>query len=375
MWTQRQIRIMIVALNVSCVVTSVFRMCVLVVDDAVIVLCISAAAHGRQAFRELRLLRFLQQSWQADREANQDTIQHENIIALLDCFTAPYQGDEDLYLVMEYGGSDLLKVYQLQTLSLQHIKFFGYQIARGLVYLHSAGIIHRDLKPSNIACTDNCDIKILDFGLSRIMKQHGSLMSGYVATRYYRAPEVILQWGRYSRQLDMWSFGCVMAELLSQGNHHEKIMFKGDDKFDQVIKIGKVLGIPDESVFATMDPAARDWVRRIFTGVFRTHRSVLKELPRFQGPNSESPNEHAMDLLERLFQYDPDVRLTAHQALQHPFFEDFYRQSDERKAIAQFDASFESLEMDAAGWKQMCLREIKEFRRNLPNVASHPFES
>eukprot|EP00041_Stephanoeca_diplocostata_P024391 m.617116 g.617116 ORF g.617116 m.617116 type:complete len:78 (-) comp22517_c0_seq32:165-398(-) len=69
----------------------------------------------------------------------------------------------------------------------------------------------------------------------------GCMCPRYVATRYYRAPEVILQWGRYSRQLDMWSFGCVMAELLSQGNHHEKIMFKGDDKFDQVIKIGAVI--------------------------------------------------------------------------------------------------------------------------------------
>ena len=86
-------------------------------------------------------------------------------------------------------------------------------LTQAFKFLHSAGIIHRDLKPGNIACNDQCDLKILDFGLAR-QSADATGMTGYVATRYYRAPEVILQPTNYGSPLDLWSFGCIMAELM-----------------------------------------------------------------------------------------------------------------------------------------------------------------
>eukprot|EP00041_Stephanoeca_diplocostata_P011563 m.191359 g.191359 ORF g.191359 m.191359 type:complete len:445 (+) comp18589_c0_seq8:241-1575(+) len=323
-------------------------------------------AEARHAYRELRLLRYLQQSWpDSCARINMDatgTIQHENIIALLDCFIAwSPNGEEDMYLVMEHGGADLQSVSHLQTLSLEHVKFIGYQILRAFLYLHSAGIIHRDLKPSNIACSDKCDIKILDFGLSRIESDSNSRMTGYVATRYYRAPEVIMQWGKYSTSLDMWSFGCVLGELLLRDGSRN--LFRGDDYVNQLVQIAKLIGMPSEDHIAKIDGNAEKWVRTALAGMVRR---PFADLPQFRGPSNETPDAEAMDLLERLLQYDPDVRPTAEEALRHPFFSEYHVPTDEPIAAQPFDKAFEKLKLDAAGWKEMCMREIAEFRRNPP---------
>lgn len=138
---------------------------------------------AKRAYRELRLLKHMN---------------HENVIGLLDVFTADLSLDRftDFYLVMPFMGTDLGKVMKLQRLSEEKIQFLVYQMLKGLKYIHSAGIIHRDLKPGNLAINQDCELKIIDFGLAR---QADSEMTGYVVTRWYRAPEVILNWMHYTQ--------------------------------------------------------------------------------------------------------------------------------------------------------------------------------
>ena len=105
---------------------------------------------------------------------------------------------------------DLGNIIKIQKLTDDQVKFIVYQIMRGLKYIHSAGIIHRDLKPSNLAVNEDCDLKILDFGLARPTDAE---MTGYVATRWYRAPEIMLNWMHYSQTVDIWSVGKQKLEV------------------------------------------------------------------------------------------------------------------------------------------------------------------
>ena len=110
----------------------------------------------------------------------------------------------NLYLVIPLMASDLYKVIkEMEELSDDHIKYMSYQIAKGLHYMHSANVIHRDLKPSNILTTEECDIKLCDFGLSRTVEDPDDILTEYVVTRYYRAPEIMLSSNSYSTAVDL----------------------------------------------------------------------------------------------------------------------------------------------------------------------------
>jgi p38 MAP kinase len=120
----------------------------------------------------------------------------------------------------------------------------AYTIQRGLKFVHSAGVIHRDLKPSNILINENCDLKICDFGLARVQDNH---MTGYVATRYYRAPEIMLNWQTYDIAVDLWSTGCIMAEMLTA-----QPLFPGSNHINQFLIITQLLGTPSDDVIETI---------------------------------------------------------------------------------------------------------------------------
>ena len=169
---------------------------------------------------------------------------HENIISILDMMPpiATHVEDfNDVYIVTELMETDLHRIiYSKQSLSIDHVQYFLYQVLRALKYMHSANVLHRDLKPSNLLVNSNCDLKVCDFGLARgITTNHheehmdgngGSmLLTEYVVTRWYRAPEIMLACNEYSKPSDMWSVGCIFAELLGR-----KPFFAGDDYIDQV---------------------------------------------------------------------------------------------------------------------------------------------
>ena len=153
---------------------------------------------------------------------------HENITSILDMDRGPGQFQE-IYLVQELMEADLHQIIRSdQQLTTQHFVFFVYQILRGLKYIHSANVLHRDLKPGNLLVNADCELKICDFGLARGISEKvlvkENLMTEYVATRWYRAPEIMLSYKSYTKAIDIWSVGCIFAELLTR-----QPLFKGRD--------------------------------------------------------------------------------------------------------------------------------------------------
>ncbi|KAJ3222831.1 MAPK protein hog1 [Clydaea vesicula] len=181
---------------------------------------------AKRTFRELSLLKLLQ---------------HQNIISLNDVFMSP---QDDIYFVSDLLGTDLHRLLSTTRLESQYIQYFIFQILSGLKYVHAAGVIHRDLKPSNILVNENCDLKICDFGLARATELQ---MTGYVATRYYRAPEIMLTWQHYDNKVDMWSVGCIFAEMLEG-----KVLFPGTDHVNQFSIITELLGTPSDEVIKSI---------------------------------------------------------------------------------------------------------------------------
>src|ERR1700712_405325 len=123
--------------------------------------------------------------------------------------------------------TDMHRVIRTQNLSDDHCQYFIYQTLRALKAMHSANVLHRDLKPSNLLLNANCDLKVCDFGLARSaasQEDNSGFMTEYVATRWYRAPEIMLTFKEYTKAIDVWSVGCILAEMLSG-----KPLFPGKD--------------------------------------------------------------------------------------------------------------------------------------------------
>lgn len=166
---------------------------------------------------------------------------HDNIVSILDMMppNVKYLEDfTDVYIITDLMETDLHRIiYSKQKLTIDHAQYFIYQVLRGLKYIHSCKVLHRDLKPSNLLVNSNCDLKICDFGLARGIhdssdsagKAGTMLLTEYVVTRWYRAPEIMLACHEYSYPIDVWSVGCIFAELILR-----KPYFPGDDYIDQV---------------------------------------------------------------------------------------------------------------------------------------------
>uniref|UniRef100_A0A8C5KE96 mitogen-activated protein kinase n=1 Tax=Jaculus jaculus TaxID=51337 RepID=A0A8C5KE96_JACJA len=213
---------------------------------------------AKRAYRELLLLK---------------RMRHENVIGLLDVFTpaTSLRNFHDFYLVMPFMQTDLQKLMGMEF-SEDKVQYLVYQMLKGLKYIHSAGIVHRDLKPGNLAVNEDCELKILDFGLAR---HTDSEMTGYVVTRWYRAPEVILSWMHYNQTVDIWSVGCIMAEMLTG-----KTLFKGKDYLDQLTQILKVTGVPGaEFVQKLNDKAVSDAALHLDHSLSTEH--IYKEIGSF----------------------------------------------------------------------------------------------
>lgn len=265
------------------------------------------------------------------------------VIGLLDVFTpaSSLRNFQDFYLVMPFMQTDLQKIMGMEF-SEDKIQCLVYQMLKGLKYIHSAGVIHRDLKPGNLAVNEDCELKILDFGLARLADTE---MTGYVVTRWYRAPEVILSWMHYNQTVDIWSVGCIMAEMLTG-----KTLFKGKDYLDQLTQILKVTGVPGTEFLQKLNDKAA--------------KSYIQSLP--QSPKKDfsqlfpRASPQATDLLEKILELDVDKRLTASQALAHPFFEPF-RDPEEETEAQKFEDALEHGKLTVDEWKQQIYKEIMSF--------------
>jgi len=288
-----------------------------------------SAVHAKRTYRELRMLKHMV---------------HENIIGLLDCFTPVSKLDEfcDVYMVTHLMGADLNNIIKTQKLSDDHVQFLVYQIIRGMKYVHSAGIIHRDLKPSNIAVNEDCELKILDFGLARPTENE---MTGYVATRWYRAPEIMLNWMHYNQTVDVWSVGCIMAEMLTG-----KTLFPGSDHIDQLTRILVLCGTPQPETLAKItSDEARNYIRSLPQMEKKNFNDVFK-----------GANPLAIDLLEKMLELDTDKRITAEQTLAHPYLAQYADPSDEPDS-PPYDQTFEDYDLSVEEWKENVWNEITNF--------------
>lgn len=228
-------------------------------------------------------------------------LQHPNIIELKDVIC----NNNKLYLLFEFAEYDLrkyLEEFEHKILEEETIKSFLYQILDALAYCHSKKIIHRDLKPQNILLTKNLKIKIGDFGLARVFSIPIRPYTKEVLTLWYRAPELLLGINEYSTPVDIWSVGCIFAELVIK-----KPLFKGDCEFEQIMKIYSILGTPK----------IEDWNEIVNLPYYSN------KFPNFSAKKIEEIvklDANGINLLKSMLQYDPNKRITAKQALLHPFF-------------------------------------------------------
>jgi serine/threonine protein kinase len=228
-------------------------------------------------------------------------LQHPNIIELKDVIC----NNNKLYLLFEFAEYDLrkyLEEFEHKNLEEETIKSFLYQILDALAYCHSKKIIHRDLKPQNILLTKNLKIKIGDFGLARVFSIPIRPYTKEVLTLWYRAPELLLGINEYSTPVDIWSVGCIFAELVIK-----KPLFKGDCEFEQIMKIYSILGTPK----------IEDWNEIVNLPYYSN------KFPNFSAKKIEEIvklDANGINLLKSMLQYDPNKRITAKQALLHPFF-------------------------------------------------------
>eukprot|EP00796_Vickermania_ingenoplastis_P004956 gene4958-3556_t len=233
-------------------------------------------------------------------------VDHPNIIKLINVHRA--LNDRDIYLVFEYMSADLHTVIRAGILTDIHKEFIIYQLLATLKYLHSAEILHRDMKPSNVLVNADCSIKLADFGLARsilsLEQERRPVLTDYIATRWYRPPEILLGSTRYTKGVDMWAVGCILGEVILG-----KPIFPGRSTAHQLELILEITGEPSfEEIAATNSQFAETMLR----GIRRPEkRTISKLLPQ--------ATPEAIDLMEKLLRFNPNERLSAEQALQHPY--------------------------------------------------------
>ena len=264
---------------------------------------------ARRTLRELRILRFLA---------------HENVAAIRDVFVVGNRNSFDsVYVISDLMETDLASVLKSgQHLSERHVRFFTYQLFRGLKYLHSVGVVHRDLKLRNLLVNGNCDLKICDYGLSRVLfTEKFPVMTAYTCTRWVRSPEILLGLDNYDFRADIWSAACILAEMITR-----KPLFPGQNTQHQLQLVLRLVGTP--CIGNAMDLTA-------VLGNFEfCHRRNFRVV--FYGASEE-----AIDLLEILLHFDFEARPSAAEALGHAFFAEFRDPADEPTGDRVPEAEFE----------------------------------
>jgi renal tumor antigen len=183
------------------------------------------------------------------------------------------------------------------------VKLFMYQLIKAMDHMHRNGIFHRDIKPENILIRDDL-LKVADFGSCRGIYSKQPYTE-YISTRWYRAPECLLTDGYYGYKMDMWGVGCVMFEVIALFP-----LFPGTNELDQITKVHKVLGSPSAELLAKFKEHAASHIDFNFPQYEAT--GIAKMIPH--------TSAECVDLIEKLIDYDPDTRLSARQALRHPWF-------------------------------------------------------
>ncbi|KAG2061980.1 CMGC MAPK protein kinase [Suillus hirtellus] len=299
-----------------------------------------------RTLRELKLLKFFS-----------ETCVNENIISILDITRPPSLEEfKEVYFIQEFMQTDLHRVIRTQQLTDDHCQYFTYQILRGLKSIHSADIVHRDLKPANLLLNANCDLKVCDFGLARSVKattpgaKETGLMTEYVATRWYRAPEIMLSFKMYTKAIDLWAVGCILAEMLTG-----KPLFPGRDYSHQLNLILDIIGTPTlDEFYSITSRRSRDYIRAL----------PIRKGRKFQSLFPKATPE-AIDFLQRTLTFDPKKRLTVDEALNHPYLAAYHDPEDE-PVVASLDPDYFDFDqfkddLTKADLKELLYDEIMSF--------------
>jgi len=284
-------------------------------------------------------------------------LKHPDVVEILHILLPPSKNEfKDIYVIFELMETDLHQVIKANDdLTHEHHQFFLYQLLRGMKYIHSANVYHRDLKPKNILANADCSLKICDFGLARpqFNDQPSTVFwTDYVATRWYRAPELCGSFfARYSPAVDIWSIGCIFAEILNG-----KPLFPGRNVVHQLELITDLLGTPDEQTLAKV---RNDKARRF-----------LQNMPHKPGANfaQHFPNAApgAIKLLRRLLAFDADLRPSAEEALRDPYFQGLSAPDREPSAepIDKLEYEFDRRKLTAPEVRELIYREILHYHPN-----------
>ncbi|XP_009317053.1 PREDICTED: mitogen-activated protein kinase 15 isoform X2 [Pygoscelis adeliae] len=286
--------------------------------------------------------------------------EHPNIIKLLDVIRA--QNDKDIYLIFESMETDLHAVIKKGNLLKDiHKCYILYQLLKATKFIHSGNVIHRDQKPSNILLDADCFVKLCDFGLARSLcqmteDQGNPALTEYVATRWYRAPEILLSSRSYTKGVDMWSIGCILGELLLG-----KPLFPGTSTVNQIEQILRVIPAPSpEDILAMQSDYRSSVINRMSSRQRVTFEEILP---------SSTPLP-ALDLLKKLLVFNPDKRLTAEEALQHPYVKRFHCPA--REPSLDYDVILplgDDIQLSVAEYRNKLYEMILEKKLN-----SHPKE-
>lgn len=294
--------------------------------------------------------------------------EHEDIVALLDIIpirSEDVETFEEIYMVLELMETDLSSILRMQSLTDAHRQIIVYQILRAFKYMHSAGVVHRDVKPQNILLSAfRTRTVVTDFGCSKSLESPADLTE-YVCTRWYRAPEIYLCSRNYDEASDIWSLGCIMAEMF-----RDKPLFPGPSRHrEQLSLIFKTMG-PLTDVEWIKNPRARRWARSNWVG----DRIDPKEKLRAQVPKI---TDDALDLLEKMLRINPEKRITAAEALNHPWLRVFRNRSTET-TCPSFECSFEYDPRihNISGVRSMIYEVIQQYQQEMQaekkNVNSPP---
>mmetsp|Transcript_10970 Transcript_10970/g.16563 ORF Transcript_10970/g.16563 Transcript_10970/m.16563 type:complete len:382 (-) Transcript_10970:124-1269(-) len=243
---------------------------------------------------------------------------HDNIIRLQHAIKA--DNGKDLYLSFDFMETDLYVVIRAGILQPIHRKYIAYQILKALKYIHSADLLHRDIKPSNLLLNSDCHVKLCDFGLCRSVVEaeaSGRILTDYVATRWYRSPEILTGSTKYTKGVDMWSFGCILGEMICS-----RPILPGNSTMNQIELILQVTGRPQPNDIESMlSPYASTMLLEGMSDEIE-YTSLTEICNKEACPDS-------LDLMGHCLQFNPTKRSSAEAALRHPYVAEFHNENEE----------------------------------------------
>jgi mitogen-activated protein kinase 1/3 len=326
----------------------------------------SCPIFGKRIYREIKLLA---------------SLDHPNLMKLVDLLPVPGPVFDDVYIAMPYMHADLHKIIRSKiVLSESHQQAFAFQILRGLKYLHAAGILHRDLKPANILVNSDCTLRIADLGLARGLSHEEEQLTDYVVTRWYRAPELmLLKSGGYFEAVDLWSVGCIQAELILR-----QPLFPGDNHVDMLRRIARTLGFNREQDLTWLQEGSVKQQVLQFVDLLALPEQPREEIENPLESRMTSAPDECIDFVRDLLTFDPTRRISAAAALTHRYLVNVYdKAGDDGPAPAPFSWNFDNFEptapalmervyLECAHYHPEIITRDKEQLQKLVNAAEVP---